>query len=523
MKTTIRKIVDLLWCPDETKSSIGRKVGRHRDTIRKFETNMTLSGLNKEELDALDDVQLERIIVSPKKFETKFVSPNFDQVLVDLKKPGVTIRILYGNYVEDAEASKHPTKTPMSESLFYSNFRDFRKARNPEYRHDHPPGTSMQFDFSGKRPFYLTSTGQMVSAELAVSVLPHSGLTFAIALASQSLPDCTEAFVSSLEYFGGVPDNAVFDNFKAAVDRPRRGTKPAKINIHTQACLDHYQLFPDPARSYSPRDKGMVEKMVQEVQRSFLGKERHLDCYSLADLNKKLKEALDEINHRPMQKRGGRSRWQIFKEEEFVTLSPLPATRYEFGLWQVGLTVPLHYHVYVDGLGYSVPSRFIGQQVNVKATAKSVEIYAHGVPVAVHQRSNPTSGRVTDPDHLPPHHQAMTSFSKDTVIRFSESLSPVVAAFVKAHLDLHKNVKAAGTMVRKLSRKIQLHGRLAVEAALSEALKRGQINAMAVYSILERRNGDYHTDLPSPAAPSGNIRGADYYSDSHEDDEEDED
>ena len=267
----------------------------------------------------------------------------------------------------------------------------------------------------------------------------------------------------------------------------------------------------------------MVEKMVQEVQRSFLGKERHLDCFSIADLNRNLQAALDEINHRPMPKRGGKSRWQIFKEEEFAVLAPLPLTRYEFGFWQVGLTVPLHYHIYVDGVGYSVPHRLIGQQINIKATAKSIEIYSNGVLAALHPRSSKTSGRETSQDHLPENHREMASYKKENVINFSESLGAVVATFVKAHLDLHKNVKAAGTMVRKLSRKINLHGRLAVEDAISEALKRGQVNALAVYSILERGANDIQTDLPSPAAPSGNIRGADYYSDSSKDDIEEDD
>lgn len=516
MKTTTRRIVDLLWYPNETNTSIGRKMGKHRDTIRKFRAHMIVSGLNKAALDALDDAQLERVIVAPKKVQSRFYTPNFDQVRANLKKPGVTIRILYTQYAADVGDQNNPEQIPMSESRFYQKFREHRKSREPEFRHNHLPGASFQFDFSGKRPYYVEENGQHIFAELAIAVLPFSGLTYARAISSQALPESTEAFVCALEYFGGVPDNAVFDNFKAAVDRPRRGSVPAKINIHFQACLDHYCLFPDPTRTYAARDKGMVEKMVQEVQRSFLGKERYLNCFSLADLNTKLQDALDEINHRPMPKRNGMSRWQIFKEEEFTTLAQLPETRYEYGRWQVGLTVPLHYHVFVDGVGYSLPSRFIGHQVNVKASATSIEIFANGVPIAVHQRSTKIAGRQTDPTHLPAHHLAMTSYRKEAVLRFSESLSPIVGDFVQAHLDLHKNVKAAGDMVRKLSSKIHHYGRPVVENAITEALERGQINALAVYRILERPNINLHKELAAPLNPSGNVRGADYYSEDGE-------
>lgn len=518
MKTTIRRIVDLLVCPNETNSSIARKAGKHRDTIRKFRTNMIGSGLNKEELDRLDDVELEQVIVSPKRAKSRFSEPDFGHITSELKKPGVTIRLLYERYADSVEAAGGVDGAPMSESRFYTKLREFRSIRNSEYRHEHLPGESLQFDFSGKRPFYLDSKGNKIAVELAVSVLPYSGLTFGIALASQALPDCTEAFVSSLEYFGGVPQNAVFDNFKAAVDRPRRGSEPAKINIHMQACFDHYMLFPDPARGYRPRDKGMVEKMVQEVQRSFLGKERHLNCTSLADLNRNLQIALDEINHRPMSQHGGKSRWQIFENEERAALSELPPTRYEFGFWQVGMTVPLHYHVFVDGVGYSVSHRLIGQRVNIKASTRSIEIYANGIPVALHQRSSKTSGRVTNPDHLPANHHAMRSYKREDVIKFSKSLGEEVAAFTRTHLELHNNVKAAGMMLRKLSRKINVYGRPTVEAAICEATDRGQISALAVYNILERGRTNLQVELPQPAAPSGNIRGSAYYSDDSNDD-----
>ncbi len=513
MKSTTRRIVDLLWCPDETNTSIARKTGKHRDSIRKYRANMQVSGLNKKELDALDDAQLDLLIKGPKRVRSRFYEPDLDQVLINRKKPGVTLRILHGQYVDEVNNFNDPNLAPMSESLFYQRVREHKKKRGPEFRHEHVPGGSLQFDFSGKRPTYIDNGGKVISAELAIAVLPFSGLTFAMAIASQSLPHCTEAFVSALEYFGGVPDDAVFDNFKAAVDKPRRGSEPAKINLNFQACLDHYSLFPDPTRTYAARDKGMVEKMVQEVQRSFLGKGRYLNCYSLSDLNETLKEALDEINHRPMSKRAGMSRWQIFKSQEAACLAPLPTARYEFGRWQVGLTVPLHYHVFVDGVGYSVPSRFVGAQVNVKATANSVEIFTNGFPIAIHQRSNDLSGRKTSSDHLPAHHKAMTSYRKEAVLRFSESLGPIVATFVQEHLNLHRNVKAAGDMVKKLSSKIHHYGRLAVENAITEALERGQINALAVYGILERGRTCFQEDLPSPSKPSGNIRGAEYYSD----------
>ncbi|MEP5761831.1 MAG: hypothetical protein ABJ327_21485 [Litoreibacter sp.] len=74
-------------------------------------------------------------------------------------------------------------------------------------------------------------------------------------------------------------------------------------------------------------------------------------------------------------------------------------------------------------------------------------------------------------------------------------------------------------MVRKPANKIHHYGRLAVENAISEPVERGQINALAVYGILERGTANFQEELPTPSKPSGNIRGADYYTD--DTDEED--
>jgi transposase len=480
---------------------------------------MKLLGLTKVELDALDDKQLEASLAPRKQRASKFHEPDFDAVLVELGKPGKTIAIVYDGYAADAAGLSISTPRQlkiMSRSRFYQKLRAYKKTRRPEFRHTHVPAGACQFDFSGKRPYFTDKNGDQIRVELAVAVLPFSGMTFAIAIRSQSLPDSVHAFVAALEFFRGIPKDAVFDNFKAAVDKPRVGTTPAKINVNFRAMLDHYGMFPDPTRGYRPKDKAMVEKMVQEVQRSFLGRERHLHCHSISELNENLKAALDEINDRPMRSHGGRTRRQIYTEQEFAYLGALPRTRYEFGRWQTDITVPSSYHILYEGAGYSVPFRYIGSKVNIKAAVQTVEIFADGIPIALHQRSFEGTGRQTDPSHGPENHQAMASYKKENIIEFAESLSPTVAHFVTKHIALHKNVKAVGDMLQTLTRKIHLYGRTTVENAISEALERGQVSAIAVYGILERSNVDFQTPLKSPASPSGNVRGPDYYSDGEE-------
>lgn len=512
MKSMTRRVVELLLCPNETNASISRKVEKHRDTIRNMRINLGLSGLSRSELDDLGDAALEKLVVGKKKQKQRFLEPDLDVTLMELRKPGVTVELLYDEYLAAAEKAGPEELGPMGKTSFYNRLRERKKKRDPEFRHDHLPGERMQFDFSGKRPSYTDRNGKQVIVEIAVSVLPFSVMTFAVAIRSQRLPDSVDAVVRAFEYFSGTPNGIVVDNFKAAVDTPRRGSQPAKINTNFLAMLDHYRVFPDPARPMEARDKGMVENGVLQIKRIFLGKRRNQHFSSLRELNAELLKAVNELNDRPMKGHNGLSRRQIFNQLERDNLHPLPATRYEYGEWSIGITVPKHYHILAGRAEYSVPSKLIGTKVNIKSTTHAVEVYSDGKPAAIHKRSAADTDRSTDVSHLPPNHQAMSSYKRENVLLQAERLGFVAETFVKRHIEAHKNVKAAGDMCQNIERKMREHGREKVEAAIAEATERGQIHATAIYRIIERGLQSYATpSLPKPAAPSGNVRGADYY------------
>ncbi|MEP5757906.1 MAG: IS21 family transposase [Litoreibacter sp.] len=512
MKSMTRRVVELLLCPNETNASISRKVEKHRDTIRNMRTNLGLSGLSKPELNDLGDAALEELIVGKKKQKPRFLEPDLNAILLELRKPGVTRELLFEEYLAAAAQAGPEELGPMAKTSFFTRIREHKEKREPEFRHDHLPGERLQFDFSGKRPSYFDKNGKKVVVELAVSVLPFSVMTFAVAIRSQRLPDSVEAVVKALEYFGGTPNGIVVDNFKAAVSTPRRGNQPAIMNTNFLAMLDHYGVYPDPARSLHARDKGMGENAVKQIQYVFLGKRRNQHYSSLEELNAELLLAVNELNDRPMKGHNGLSRRQIFNQLERDSLRPLPKNRYEYGDWRIGITVPKHYYILADGVEYSVPHRLIGSRVNIKSSTLTVEVYGDGKIVAIHLRAEPGSGRVTDVSHLPANHQAMSSYKRENVLRHAERLGDVVEMFAIRHMEAHKNVKATGDMCQNIERKMREHGREKVEAAIVETTERGQIHAAAIYTIIERGEKSYATPLlPRPAAPSGNVRGADYY------------
>jgi hypothetical protein len=82
----------------------------------------------------------------------------------------------------------------------------------------------------------------------------------------------------------------------------------------------------------------------------------------------------------------GKSRLEVFEELDQPALSPLPETPYEFALWKKA-RVHIDYHVSFDNHFYSVPFTLSGEEVNIRATEKTIEIFYQRKRVASHPRS----------------------------------------------------------------------------------------------------------------------------------------
>ena len=67
--------------------------------------------------------------------------------------------------------------------------------------------------------------------------------------------------------------------------------------------------------------------------------------------------------------------------------------------------VNIDYHVAYDGNWYSVPYSLTGEQVDVRSTPATVEIFHRGKRVASHLRSRERNKPVTQNEHRPKSHQ----------------------------------------------------------------------------------------------------------------------
>jgi transposase len=298
-------------------------------------------------------------------------------------------------------------------------------------RQHHVAGDKAFVDYSGKRVGIVDpTTGEVRRADIFVAVLGASNLTYAEATWTQKLPDWTGAHVRMMRFFGGAPRLLVSDNLKSGVHKA--SFYDPEINRTYGALAAHYGVGVLPTRPKKPRDKAKVEAGVRFAQSYILGRLRRQTFFSLAECNAAIAAAVEAMNDRPMR-RLGVSRRELFEKIEREALAPLPDADWEFAEWRRA-RVNLDYHVEIEGFYYSVPHALVHAEVDVRVTARIVEIFHRWQRVGAHERRYGGSRHGTNPDHMPAAHRRYADWSPDRFRRWAAAVGPNTEQFIIAVL-----------------------------------------------------------------------------------------
>jgi transposase len=145
--------------------------------------------------------------------------------------------------------------------------------------------------------------------------------------------------------------------------------------------------------------KAKVEGCVGIVERWLIGRLRNRIFHSLAEVNKAIGEMLQHLNEERPIRRIGKTRRQLLEELDRPALEPLPIEPYVFAEWRF-CRVGIDYHVDVGEHFYSVPYSYGRCEVEVRLTARTVEIFLKGKRIAAHVRG---SEQPCSHDHPRPH------------------------------------------------------------------------------------------------------------------------
>jgi transposase len=464
------------------------------------------AGLSWPLPDELDDVALEALLF-PKgpAPEPSRPLPDWNHVHRELRRPGVTLMLLWHEYRAD-----YPDG--YSYSQFCLHYRAFQHRIDLSMRQEHRAGERLFVDFPGQRLAICDCRSGEVAfeAELFVAVLGASSFLHAEAIASQSLEHWIGAHVHAFEALGCVPRVVVCDNLRAGVTRAHR--YEPDLNATYEEMAAHYGVAIISTRRGKPRDKAKVEAGVLLAERWILARLRNRRFCSLAEANTAIAECVAAINERPFRKMPG-SRRSWFEELERPVMRPLPATRYEFARWRIGLKINIDYHVEFAHHYYSVPYGLVGARVDVRTTARTVEVFHCSRRVASHLRDDTPGRHTTDPAHMPESHRRHAEWSPSRIIAWAERTGPSTAALAAAILESRPHPEQGYRSCLGIIRLADRYTTERVEAACARALAVRALSYRSVESIL--RHG--LDSQPLPAAPTRthshhqNVRGATYY------------
>lgn len=498
----MRKIRDVLRLKLETKLSHERTAAAlnlSKGVVAKYVTLANAAGLDWAQTQALDDTALHNRLLGTPQRTSAFVQPDYGRMHQELRRKGMTMLLLWQEHV-----AQHPGACTHQYSQFCVNYRTYAQSLKRSMRQIHRAGEKLFIDYAGPT-VELTDASR---AHIFVAALGASSYTYACATPRESMADWLGATAQALRFFGGVPQLIVPDNPKALIAHADRYEPRANETVHDFA--RHYGTSFLPARPYHPQDKGKVESAVQVVERWILMRLRHQRFASVDDVNEAIAPLLEQLNTRAFQKLPG-SRASAFAQLDAPALQPLPMQTWELAVYKT-VRVHIDQHIEFEGHRYSVPQSLVGQVLEARVTARTVELLHRGQRVASHLRCAHKGGFTTVPEHLSAAHRAHLEWTPERLIHWGNTIGVATGALITRLLETRRHPEhgyRACLGLLSLAKRFT-HPRL--EAACVVALALGTTNSTHVRDIL--LNG---RDRVTPATQEWtspehvHVRGPGYY------------
>ncbi len=416
----------------------------------------------------------------------------------------LTIQHLHENYKRE-----HPDGYGYTQ--FKKAIRDYQYAHNLSFHNTYMPGEEMQIDFAGDA-LWLTDplTGEITSVVVLVCTLPFSGMAYAKALPDASMEYFFGGLSDAFSYFGGTVRRAKSDNMKQWVKKNDR-YEP----VFTDAALEwaaYYDTTLEACRVRRPRDKGSVEGAVRKIYNAIYAPLHDEVISDLNSMNSRISELLDDFNSKP-SKVTGRSRFDIFEEEEKPSLGELPDTPFRFR-YRKEVKLSGNYHVQVAGRKYSVPYQYVGQHLTVVWDIDTVEVYAGNTRISTHDRNGIKDPFTHDEDMPPEHLEYMRTKACNAAyfLEKSEEIGPYTRQAMEAILKRSRHVEQNYGSCHGVLSLNRRYGSIRLENACKRLAGYRSVNYTMIKNILEKNLDMAGDQEPVSQMPQNDyVRGAEAF------------
>lgn len=242
-----------------------------------------------------------------------------------------------------------------------------------------PPGEEAQVDF-GDIGMQRDSLGKIRKAYVFNMRLSYSRLDYYEVVFDQKIATWIQCHINAFNYFGGAAKFVKLDNLKSGVIDSNFYEPIFQKEYKRMA--EHYGLLLSPCRVYQPQEKGKVESGIKYVKNNFFAG-RKFDRFE--QLTKGLERWLENANMRIHGTIKEKPR-EVFNSKESDHLLSIPLERFDLSSWHYRI-VAKDCHITVDNNYYSVPAKYVSENVLVKLTPNLLQIYDNNKLITSHSRS----------------------------------------------------------------------------------------------------------------------------------------
>lgn len=383
----MKQQIILLWHQGHSKSEIAQRVGRHRDTVRKYITDYEKKKGNLRMCDNPDNIPLliDDIVEPPKyngstRTNRKLTEDIIAEIEFHLDENG--------QKRHRGESKQQKKKIDIYEALKDKGF-DIgyttvcnevnhleNKGAEAYIKGNHVPGYTCEFDWGEVK---LEIAGQKLKLQMAVFTSAYSNYRYAVLFIHQKTECFQEAHARFFDSINGSYGQMVYDNMKVAVKKFVGPTEKEPTDALLQLSI-YYGFEFRFCNTRKGNEKGHVERSVEYVRRKAFCNRNSFE--SIEEANLYLQTVCNRLNQ-GIQQLTGTSALEMFEEERCHLAPHLPT----FDAARIAYCKVDKYSCIVfDQNHYSVPDQYVGKTLKIKAYSTRVNCYYNYEKVSSHDR-----------------------------------------------------------------------------------------------------------------------------------------
>lgn len=240
------------------------------------------------------------------------------------------------------------------------------------------PGLQGQVDWGFFENYKVLENGESKKLYCFLMILGYSRMRYIEFVTDMSTTTLIKCHINAFHYFGGYPEEILYDNMKQVVVKRMMKQSESELNKQFEDFAGFYGYKPVLCRPYRGQTKGKVERTVRYVRENFMV---GIKYNSLADLNSKAHAWCNKINARVHGTTNERPVDRLPDEH----LLPL---KREYIIDKINLRrVEKDCLISYAGNKYSVPAEYVGRDVTVIVLDHMLAAYFGGKQIALHKLS----------------------------------------------------------------------------------------------------------------------------------------